>query len=171
MSLILETSCLLMRPLEINDAETLIKIKTYPNSIALKGHLNADTIDKCKFNIKKLIEEYIEYNIGRLAIIHKDSNILIGWAGLRYNPDFFGNDNNFCDFAFSFKEGYNNAEYLNECLNVLIPEGFKKCNINVIYTQPILKDGFEFEVYSKLNSKEIGYNKETNFTMFRIVKQ
>ncbi len=71
MDLVLETDRLLLRPLVISDAEKLINIKCYPNSIALKGHLIADTINKCKFNIKMVIEEYKEYSIGRLAVIDK----------------------------------------------------------------------------------------------------
>ncbi len=77
---------------------------------------------------------------------------------------------NFCDFDFSFKQEYNGAEFLNECINKLISIAFEKININVIYTKPIQKNGFEFEVYSKLNSKEIGFNEKTNFTVFRITK-
>ena len=171
MKLILETERLILRPFELSDAESLINIKCYPNSIALKGHLAACTIDERIFNIKMVIAEYKEYHIGRLAVINKENNDLIGWAGLRYNPDFFGNDiKGFCDFDFSFKKNYNNAEYLDECLNEVIPHAFEKINIDAIYTKPIQKNQFEYEVYSKLNSKEIGYNYETNSIIFRITK-
>lgn len=173
MNLILETERLLLRPIELSDAEVLINIKCYPNGIAVKGYSIADTLGKCINNIKMLLDEYDNYQIGRLAVINKENNELVGWAGLRYNPDVFGHGHGlgFCDFDFSFKDEYNNIEYLDECVNELILQAFKTNNINVIYTKPIQKNGFEFEVYSKLNSKEIGFNENTNFTTFRITKK
>lgn len=168
MNLAFESKKLLYRPLEINDAEKLMSIKCHPNSIALKGYSNVSTISQIRFNIIKLIEEYNEYGIGRLAVLDKNGNNLIGWAGLRYNPDFFGNGvKSFYDFDFSFKNDYNNSEYLYESLNTFILELFNKSDVEVIYTKPVLKNDFEFEVYSKFNTKELDYN---NITSFRITK-
>ncbi|WP_298138196.1 GNAT family N-acetyltransferase [Flavobacterium sp.] len=172
MDLILETERLLLRPLEISDAEELLNIKCYPNAIAVKGYLIADTLDKCINNIKRVLDEYDNYQIGRLAVINKENNELIGWAGLRYNPDVFGNGHGlgFCDFDFSFKDEYNNIIYLDEFVNKLFSQSFKTNNFKSIYTKPIQKNGFEYEIYSKLNFKEIGFSGDANFTMFRIAK-
>jgi len=173
MNLILETERLLLRPLELSDAKNLFDIKCFPNNITVKCHPNANTLNKCIDNIEAVIEDYKEFNVGRLAVVLKKDNSLIGFAGIRFNPDVFGNDlKGFFDFDYSIKDEYQNKDYLYELISNYILSVFEKTDVGLIYSNSVQIGSFEYETFKKLHSKEIGhYNKNSDSTFFRITRE
>ena len=172
MNLIIETERLILRPLELSDAEKLIEIDCFPNGITVKSYSKSKSLEDCQNIIRNLLIDYEEFKIGRQAIILKEINELIGWAGIRYNPDFFGNSVEIYDFDSKIKKDYYNQNLVSDITQNCLINAFKDFKIETIYTKMINKESFEFEIFKNLNATNIGhYNKnEKNSNFFRITK-
>lgn len=88
MNLVLETDRLLLRRFELQDYKDVYtfgsneEVNRYTGDVPISSYENA----------KKLIydvwlNDYENYGYGRLAVIHKADNKLIGFAGLKFLPE------------------------------------------------------------------------------------
>lgn len=80
--MILETDRLVIRKFLETDVEALFGILGNEEVMrfSLKGPLNIKEIEE---SLSKILEHYNKYGFGLYALIHKESNILIGFAGFK----------------------------------------------------------------------------------------
>jgi len=84
----IETDRLLLRPHTMDDVEATYQMNLDPR-ISKYTH---DGGVKTKDEIRQIIQEnvlgdYQKYGFGRFAVIHKEDNRFIGFAGLKYLPE------------------------------------------------------------------------------------
>lgn len=83
MKIILETKRLILRELNIDDAESFYKLNLNVNVIRYTGDSAFNSIDTAK----EFLENYQDYKLngyGRWAVVSKENNRFIGWCGLKY---------------------------------------------------------------------------------------
>jgi RimJ/RimL family protein N-acetyltransferase len=73
-----------MRPFEETDAEGLFLLDSNPEVMKYVGGVVSTEIEQSRQMIEFIQNQYKENGVGRLAVIEKSSNILIGWSGLKY---------------------------------------------------------------------------------------
>ena len=79
----LETERLILRNFEAYDADRMFLLDSNPEVMKYIGvpPLN-DKKDSEKI-IQMIQQQYIDNGVGRLAVIEKESGLLIGWSGLK----------------------------------------------------------------------------------------
>lgn len=86
---LIETKRLLIREITLEDCEDLFKLHSDPEVQKFTGEPVVESIDQIKNGIREnTLKDYENYGYGRWAIIIKDTNLFIGWAGLKYLPEF-----------------------------------------------------------------------------------
>lgn len=80
----LETNRLIMRPFEERDAEGLFLLDSNPEVMKYVGGVVSTKIEQSQQMIEFIQKQYKENGVGRLAVIEKSTNTLIGWSGLKY---------------------------------------------------------------------------------------
>lgn len=83
MTLRLETERLLLRELEISDAEQLFLLDSNPQVMRYVGMKPLEEIEETRKQIQMIRQQYVDNGIGRWAVIEKESGLLIGWSGLK----------------------------------------------------------------------------------------
>jgi len=154
MKKILETNRLLLRELNVDDAENFYNLNLNPNVIKYTGNSSFKNIREAK----EFLENYQDYKLngyGRWAVINKETNEFIGWCGLK-----FGEMENEIDIGFRFFENEWNKGYATESAKACLDYGFEKLNIKRIIGRAMKENIGSIKVLKKIG---LEYERDTNF--------
>jgi ribosomal-protein-alanine N-acetyltransferase len=132
MNLILQTERLLLRPLELSDADDFFLINDNPNvNRYLRNPLK--TKAEAEMYIQKIINEYQQNGIGRFGVILKETNKLIGFSGLKFRATEENNYADFYDLGYRFAEEHWNKGFATEAATAWLAYGFNQMELETIY--------------------------------------
>ncbi|GGG50166.1 GNAT family N-acetyltransferase [Epilithonimonas arachidiradicis] len=149
---ILQTKRLLLRELNLDDAEKFYKLNLNPNVIKYTGNSAFKNIDEAK----EFLENYPDYKLngfGRWAVIEKSSNEFLGWCGLKYDKNL-----DETDIGFRFFEEHWNKGFATESAKACIDYGFETLNLKTIVGRAMKENLASIKVLEK-----IGFNFEREF--------
>lgn len=98
----IETERLILRPLEESDIDRLYLLDQNKDVMKYLGVPIADSIEETLHTIKYIRQQYIDFGIGRYAVVEKISNQLIGWSGLKFNDATINQKTNFYELGYRF---------------------------------------------------------------------
>ena len=87
MDLQLETKRLILRPLELSDAQEMFDMNKNPNVHKYLWQTPEKAIDESIKVIEYVQKQYSENNIGRFATILKETGDFVGWTGIKFVND------------------------------------------------------------------------------------
>jgi len=151
MKLTLETKRLLLRPLEVTDAEAMFAMDSNPNVHKYLWQKPTQTIDETFKIIENVQGQYVKNNIGRFATILKESGDFIGWTGIKYLDDHIENGNtNFYDYGYRLNEKFWNKGYATEASLAWLNYGFIQFKIEKINAYTHHENGASTHVLKKI---------------------
>jgi ribosomal-protein-alanine N-acetyltransferase len=132
MNLILETERLILREMLPSDAEALFEMDRNPNVHKYLWNKPLTSIDQVYEYIEIVRNQYLENNIGRFVVVLKETNELIGWAGLKYNTEKVNNKVHFYDIGYRLNEKFWEKGYASEASFAWLDYGFNVMKIKVM---------------------------------------
>ena len=132
MNLVLETDRLLLREMKMSDAEKLYEMECNPNVHKYLWNKPITSIEEVYEYIELVRDQYVKNEIGRFVVIEKESNELMGWAGLKYNTEMVNNKVNFYDIGYRLNEKFWSKGYASEASFAWLDYGFNVLKINVM---------------------------------------
>jgi [ribosomal protein S5]-alanine N-acetyltransferase len=133
MDLVFETERLLLRPLELLDAEALFELNKNPNVHKFLWQKPEVVIDESIKVIEYVQRQYVDNKIGRFATILKDTGEFIGWTGIKFVNDHVENGNtNFYDYGYRLDESFWNKGFATEATEFWLDYGLNQMNIKEI---------------------------------------
>ena len=133
MDLILETSRLLLRPLELSDADDMFVMDNNPSVHKYLWQNPTQTIEETIKTIEYVRSQYERNKIGRFATIIKETGKFIGWTGIKFVHDHIENGNtNFYDYGYRLNEKFWNNGYATEASIAWLDYGFNQMNIQIM---------------------------------------
>lgn len=127
----IETKRLILRPVTLDDAQDFFEMDSNPNVHKYLGNNPVQTIEQSKAMIKDILKQYEDYNLGRLAVIKKDTNEFLGWSGLKYER-VVRKEFNYYDIGYRFKEQHWGKGYATESAIASLEYGFKDLKLKEI---------------------------------------
>ena len=159
MNLKLETNRLLLRPLELQDAEAMFEMDKNPEVHKYLWQKPTKTIDENIKVIEMVQKQYNENNIGRFATILKESNEFIGWTGIKFVNDHIENGNtNFYDYGYRLNEKFWDKGFATEASLAWLEYGFNKMKIDVMNAYTHFENGASNHILQK-----VGFNFMENY--------
>jgi RimJ/RimL family protein N-acetyltransferase len=143
MTQIIETSRLILREFEIDDAENMFLLNSNPEVIKYTGDLAFVSISDAKTFLMQY-DDYQMNGFGRWSVIVKDSNKFIGWCGLKLNEE------NFVDIGFRFFKREWHKGYATESAKACLNYGFNKLKISEIIGRVAKENKASIRVLGKL---------------------
>lgn len=128
-----ESERLLYRPIGISDANALFELDSNPNVHQYLGNNPVTSIDEVLGYINSIQQQYIHNGIGRFAAVRKETNEVIGWAGLKFITEPENNHVNFYDLGYRLQEKHWGKGYASEAAKAWLDYGFKEMNTQKIY--------------------------------------
>lgn len=155
MNIQLETERLLLRPLEMNDAQDMFLMDKNPNVHKYLWQKPVQQIDEVIKVIDYVNAQYQKNNIGRYATILKETGEFIGWTGIKFVDDHIENGNtNFFDYGYRLDERFWGKGYASEATKFWVNYAFNEMKIEKMhaYTHAqndasnhiLKKTGFDF---------------------------
>ena len=153
MNLILETDRLLLREMKLSDAEALFEMDCNPNVHKYLWNKPMNSIDEVNEYINMIRTQYVKNKIGRFVVIEKESNKLIGWAGLKYNTEKLNNRINFYDIGYRFNESAWGKGYASEVAFAWLDYGFNTMKLNSIMAAANAENAASNAILKKIGMK------------------
>ena len=132
MNLILETDRLILRELKLSDAEAFFAMDNNPN---VHKYLWNKPVQKIEETIEVIVfvrKQYVDNGIGRFAMISKETNEFVGWAGLKYNTEIVNNKINFYDIGYRLDEKFWGKGYASEATFAWLKYAFETMKIKTM---------------------------------------
>ncbi len=127
----IETKRLILRPVIEADAQDFFELDSNPEVHRFLGNNPVTTIDESESMIAAILEQYEKFDLGRLAVILKDTNEFIGWSGLKYEQN-LRKEFNYYDLGYRFKQQYWGKGYATETALASLHYGFKDLKLQEI---------------------------------------
>jgi len=132
MNLTLETNRLILRELKLSDAEAFFAMDSNPN---VHSYLWNKPVQKMEETIEVIAfvrKQYVDNGIGRFAMISKETNEFVGWAGLKFNTEAVNNKVNFYDIGYRLDQKFWGRGYASEATFAWLKYAFETMNIKTM---------------------------------------
>ncbi|GAB5564980.1 MAG: GNAT family N-acetyltransferase [Winogradskyella sp.] len=131
MNIKIETERLFLRPFEMADDKDLYEMDSNPKVHIYLGNNPVKSIEQVRESIKKVLQQYSDFGVGRLAIIKKDTGEHVGWAGLKYEQ-VLRKEFDYYDLGYRLKERFWGHGYATEAAIASRDYGFKDLKLKEI---------------------------------------
>ena len=133
MSEIIETERLILREMITSDDERLFILDSNPEVHKFLGNNPISTIDEARYYVNLIRTQYQENGIGRWAVIEKESNLFIGWSGLKVYKDEVKELSNFYELGYRLMPQFWGKGYATETAKAWLNYGFENFETDMIY--------------------------------------
>ncbi|KUY20206.1 GNAT family acetyltransferase [Elizabethkingia miricola] len=145
-----------MRPFEETDAEGLFLLDSNPEVMKYVGGVVSTEIEQSRQMIEFIQNQYKENGVGRLAVIEKSSNTLIGWSGLKYLTKEINGIKNVYELGYRFLPEYWGKGYATETAIAALNYAFNEIKTDVVYAMAVTENTGSNRVLQKLGFEELG---------------
>lgn len=150
--IILETPRLYMRKFELGDAPAMFELNNDPEVIRYTGDKAFQSVEE-SYNFLQNYNPYATEGFGRWTCVLKDTGEILGWCGLRYQPDV-----QLVDLGYRFYKRFWGKGYATEASMVSLEHGFKDHHLDVIIARAMNENIASIRVMQKCG---MTYWKET----------
>jgi [ribosomal protein S5]-alanine N-acetyltransferase len=147
---------LILRNFEETDAERMFLMDSNPDVMKYIGVPLVSEISESKNIIKMIRQQYIDNGVGRLAVIEKESGLLIGWSGLKLLTQEINGYNNIYDLGYRFLPEYWGKGYALESAKASLDFGFNELKADTIYAHAHSENEGSNHILRKLGFEKTG---------------
>ncbi|MCX8534384.1 GNAT family N-acetyltransferase [Chryseobacterium luquanense] len=133
MNIYLETKRLILRKFEEADYERLFLLDSDPEVMKYIGMPVLSKVEESKKVVKMIMQQYKDNGLGRLAVIEKESGLLIGWSGIKLNTSEVNGYHNFYELGYRFLPETWGKGYATESGKASLNYGFNDLKAEIVY--------------------------------------
>lgn len=152
----LETQRLILRKFEETDEERLFLLDSDPEVMKYIGVPPLSDITESENVIKMIQQQYLDNGVGRLAVIEKESGLLIGWSGLKLLTQEINGYNNIYDLGYRFIPEHWGKGYALESAKASLDFGFHDLKAEIIYAHAHSENEGSNHILRKLGFEKTG---------------
>ena len=133
MKIFVETERLLLREILPTDIDGMYELDADPEVHKYLGNKPVTGKEQAIEMINFIRQQYIDYGIGRLAVIDKKTNEFMGWSGLKYVVTEINGHKNFYDLGYRLIRRYWGKGIATESAFASLEYAFDKLKLNEVY--------------------------------------
>lgn len=142
----LETPRLIIRPFVVDDAVPFYEM--HQDDVMRQFLPDGDfkSVEEVKAVIEKnILGDYNQYGFGRMAVVHKEDQILLGFTGLKYYRPM-----DTVDVGYRFRREYWGQGLATESARPFLEYGFKEVGVDRLWAAVMPDNGASIRVLEKL---------------------
>jgi len=155
MKIITETERLIIREIARTDIDAMFELHSDPEVHIYLGNKTITSQEKLMEVIDSLRQQYIDFGVGRWAMIDKKSNDFIGWTGLEFVTKETNKHKNYYDLGYRLLKRYWGQGYATESAFASIDYAFNKLNLNGVYAIADIENKASNKILRKVGLKFI----------------
>lgn len=154
MRIFTETNRLVLREILSTDVDGLFELDNDPEVHRYLGNKPVQTKEQAAEVIAFIRQQYVENGIGRWAVIDKQTNNFLGWAGLKLITEQTNNHVNYLDLGYRLIKKYWGNGIATEAARASLAYAFNELKASAVYAitdshnaashQVLLKAGLHF---------------------------
>ncbi|WP_449388206.1 GNAT family N-acetyltransferase [Chryseobacterium lineare] len=152
----LETERLILRKFEETDGERMFLLDSNAEVMKYIGTPPLSDISESQNVIRMIGQQYADHGVGRLAVIEKESNLLIGWSGLKLLNQEVNGYNNVYDLGYRFIPEFWGKGYALESAKASLDFGFNGLKLDIIYAHAHSENQASNHILRKLGFRQTG---------------
>ena len=133
MKIITETERLIIREIQPTDVNKMLELHSAPEVHLFLGDKTITTKRQIIETIDFIKQQYIEFGVGRWAMINKKTNEFIGWTGLEFVTTETNNHKNYYDLGYRLLKRFWGHGFATESAFASLNYAFDKLNLNEVY--------------------------------------
>lgn len=123
-----------------SDAQSMFDMDSRKEVAKYVGNEPLKNIEESIAIIKNIRAQYQENDIGRVAVIEKNTNRFIGWSGLKYYRSEINGHQNFYELGYRFLPKFWGKGYAKESVQASLKFGFEILNLEKIFAYTHLQN-------------------------------
>ncbi|GEN72235.1 N-acetyltransferase [Chryseobacterium lathyri] len=156
MTMKLETERLILRKFEESDVERMFLLDSNPEVMKYIGVPVLTEQRESLAVIRMIQKQYQENGIGRLAVIEKETGLLIGWSGLKLLTEEINGYKNILDLGYRYLPEFWGKGYALEAAKASLELGFNDMKADVIYAHAHSGNEGSNHILKKLGFEKTG---------------
>lgn len=150
LDVLLESDRLLIRPFQMDDVQAMYELNSKPIVQKYTGDTSVKSVEQAKDILQNVVlKDYKKYGYGRLAVIYKPDNKLIGFTGIKYLPEMGGES----DLGYRFLTDYWGQGIATETSKMSLKFAFEKLKLKRIFGFAELENSASKNVLLKVGFK------------------
>ncbi len=133
MKVITETERLIIREILPTDIDNMLELHSDPEVHLFLGNKTITDKKQMIKIINFVRQQYIDFGVGRWAMIDKKTNEFIGWTGLEYVIKETNNHVNYYDLGYRLLKRFWGQGFATESAFASLDHAFKKINARKVY--------------------------------------
>ncbi len=133
MKVVAETERLIIREILLTDVVGMFELHSDPEVHTFLGNKTVTSKEQIIEIINFVRQQYIDYGVGRWAIIDKKTNEFIGWTGLEFVTNETNNHKNYYDLGYRLIKRFWGQGIATESAFASLDYAFDKLNANEVY--------------------------------------
>lgn len=133
MKIYAETDRIILREIILNDAPAMFEMDADPEVHTYLGKSPIKTIDQAIENIGYIRQQYVDYGIGRWAIVDKRTKQFVGWGGLKYRTDEVNGRINFYEVGYRLLRKFWGQGLATESAKASLKYAFEELLLEQVY--------------------------------------
>lgn len=129
----IQTSRLILREIEYEDEDALFELDSDPEVHRYVGNNPVQSKEQIRMVIGFIRQQYVDNGIGRWAVVDKNTNELLGWAGLKLFTEAVNKHTNFYELGYRFIKKHWGKGYATEAAKAWVDYGFTTLKQNEIF--------------------------------------
>jgi RimJ/RimL family protein N-acetyltransferase len=150
MEIFAETKRLILRELLATDDKGMFELDSDPEVHQYLGRKPVKTIEESRNLIAFIREQYNTNGIGRWAVIEKETQEFLGWAGLKLIREPINHHTNFYDLGYRFIRRYWGKGFATETAKASLAYGFGQMQLKEIYGMAHIHNTASQQVLTKV---------------------
>jgi len=133
MTIIIETKRLIIREIGLADTDVMLELHSDPEVHRYLGNKIIISKEKMIKEIDSLRQQYVDFGVGRWAMIDKKTNDFIGWTGLEFVTKEINNHIHFYDLGYRLLKRFWRQGFATESAVASVEYAFNKLNASEVY--------------------------------------
>ncbi len=151
MRIIFQTPRLILRQITIEDAPLILELNSDPEIVKYVHEPTLETVEQAQKIIADIILPQYKNNLGRWAIITKETHEFIGWCGLKYRPEI-----DEIDLGYRLMQKAWGKGFATEAASETLEYGLNNLNLNIITGRAHVENFASIKVLEKIGMEFIG---------------
>ena len=133
MKIYAETDRIIMREIVMEDAAAMFEMDSDPEVHRYLNKTPIQSIEEAICSINYIRQQYIDYGIGRWAIIDKKTDRFAGWGGLKFRTDEVNGHTNFHDVGYRLLRTFWGQGFATESAKTTLKYAFEELDLPAVY--------------------------------------
>lgn len=129
----IETDRIILREIELEDAPAMFEMDSDPEVHTYLGKSPIQDIEQAITNIQFIRQQYLDYGIGRWAIVDKETNEFAGWGGLKFRTDQVNGYTNYYDIGYRLLRRFWGRGLATESAKATLKYAFGTLKLDAVY--------------------------------------